>query len=261
MEDSVNQDEKRVYLINYLLRESSDYRSISVPEKPDEQWRLLRALMNLRPPKEISADFLAVQDGFLKKEIMDKGITDIAGLRPINGNLYLWRGDITTLKCDGIVNAANSQMLGCFCPNHGCVDNAIHTYAGIQLRLVCAEIMKKQGYGLPTGKAKITGAFNLPSKYILHTVGPIVCGKLTEQNKNELIGCYNSCLALADEHSLRSIAFCCISTGEFGFPGKAAAELAVQAVKEYKSRTESRIKVIFNVFKERDYALYAKLLR
>ena len=152
-------------------------------------------------------------------------------------------------------------MLGCFCPNHGCIDNAIHTFAGVQLREECAILMSKQGYDEPTGQAKITKAYNLPCKYVLHTVGPVVYGELTKKHEQELANCYNSCLALADKNGLQSIAFCCISTGEFHFPNERAAEIAVQTVKDYKKQTGSKIKVIFNVFKDYDYAIYSRLLK
>ena len=211
-------------------------------------------------PKPADSGFLRVQNEYLQEELRLKGTTDIADLRPIAPDIYLWQGDITTLKCDGIVNAANSQMLGCFCPNHGCIDNAIHTFAGVQLREECAEIMKAQGKEEETGRAKITRAYNLPCKYILHTVGPIVYGKLTERHEKLLAGCYRSCLSLADKNGLNSIAFCCISTGEFRFPNARAAEMAIRTVKEYKRRTNGRIKVIFNVFKDYDYEIYAGLL-
>ena len=168
--------------------------------------------------------------------------------------------DITTLKCDGIVNAANSQMLGCFCPNHGCIDNAIHTYAGIQLRLACAKLMERQGHEEETGKAKITPAFNLPCKYVLHTVGPIVQGDLTRRDCELLASCYRSCLELAAQNSLESMAFCCISTGEFHFPPREAAEIAVRAVENFKESTHDGMKVIFNVFEQRDLDIYKELL-
>ena len=160
-----------------------------------------------------------------------------------------------------IVNAANSQMLGCFCPCHSCIDNCIHTFSGVQLRLACNEIMQKQGFNEPTGKAKITSAFNLPSKYVLHTVGPIIMDRLTKKDCDLLASCYKSCLKLADEYELKSIAFCCISTGEFHFPNDKAAKIAVSTVREYKSESHSDIKVIFNVFKEKDYELYKALFK
>ena len=232
-----------------------------LPQGEYAQKRLLRALFNVREPKAASQEFLRIQDEYLQEELRGKGITDIADLSPVAPDVYLWKGDITTLKCDGIVNAANSQMLGCFCPNHGCIDNAIHTFAGVQLRRECAEIMRAQGREEGTGQAKITKAYNLPCKYVLHTVGPIVYGKLTERHENQLADCYRSCLALADKNGLRSVAFCCISTGEFHFPNERAASIAVRTVEEYKRQTGSAIKVIFNVFKEYDYEIYARLLK
>ena len=211
-------------------------------------------------PKPANSDFLAVQDAYLKEEIRKKGITYISDLQPIEPEIYLWRGDITTLCCDAIVNAANSEMLGCFCPCHGCIDNAIHTYAGIELRLECADIMKKQGHAEPVGNAKLTKAYNLPCRYVIHTVGPIINGDVTEKDERLLAACYKSCLDVANKNGVRSIAFCCISTGEFHFPNKRAAETAIKTVKEYKKRTNSKTEVIFNVFKESDYEIYRELL-
>lgn len=252
------QSEKRLYLIRALLRERRE--ALSVPQEEQAQKRLLRALFNVRPPKPCDAEFLRVQDEYLREETRQKGVTDLATLTPIRPDIYLWQGDITTLKCDAIVNAANNQMLGCFCPNHGCIDNAIHTFAGVELRLACSELMAKQGHDEPTGQAKITPAFNLPCRYVLHTVGPIVGGRLTERDCGLLRSCYRSCLALADEKHLGSIAFCCISTGEFRFPNERAAEIAIQAVKDYKKETKSGIKVIFDVWKNEDYEIYNRLL-
>lgn len=231
-----------------------------MPEDESARKRLLRALFNVRNPATAKEEFLRVQDEYLQEELRLKGITDISSLSPVAPDIYLWKGDITTLKCDAIVNAANAHMLGCFCSNHGCIDNAIHTFAGVQLRYECAEIMKKQGRDEPTGRAKITKAYNLPCKYVLHTVGPIVYGKLTERNETELASCYSACLALADEYGLDSVAFCCISTGEFRFPNERAARIAVDTVKRYKAETGSRIKIIFNAFKEVDYEIYERLL-
>lgn len=236
-------------------------RGESVPPVADaDKPRLWRALVNVRPPIPASAEYLAHEDAYLQEELRLKGITDIADLSPVAPDLYLWQGDITTLRCDGIVNAANTQMLGCFCPNHGCIDNAIHTFAGVRLRLECAERMRAQGHEEPTGGAKITCGYNLPCKHVLHTVGPIVDGELTAEHERLLASCYRSCLALAVENGLESLAFCCISTGEFRFPNERAAEIAVRTVREYKQETASRIKVIFNVFKEVDRAIYARLL-
>ena len=252
------QSEKRLYLIRALLRERRE--DLSVPQEEQAQKRLLRALFNVRMPKPCDAEFLQVQDEYLKEETRQKGVTDLATLMPIRPDIYLWQCDITTLKCDAIVNAANNQMLGCFCPNHGCIDNAIHTFAGVQLRLACAELMAKQGHDEPTGQAKITPAFNLPCRYVLHTVGPIVGGRLTERDCGLLRSCYRSCLQVADGNNLKSIAFCCISTGEFHFPNERAAEIAIQAVKDYKKETKSGIKVIFDVWKNEDCEIYNRLL-
>ena len=225
----MKQTERRVYLIEYLLAERGE--RIEIPNDAYNQKRLLRSLFNIRMPKETSEDFLQIQDVYLQEENRRKGITDIADLQPVQDDIYLWQGDITTLRCDAIVNAANSQMLGCFRPCHGCIDNAIHTFAGVQLRRNCNEIMQKQGHNEPTGQAKITPAYNLPCKYVLHTVGPIVSGRLTEEHCELLKSCYLSCLKLAEKNSCKSIAFCCISTGVFGFPQREAAQIAVDTVK------------------------------
>ena len=256
----MNQSEKRLFLIQALLKENPEYRDLSIPEDTNSQRQLLRGLMNIRAPQRIGVDFLKMQDEYLQGENAAKGITDVADLTPIQPGLYLWQGDITTLKCDAIVNAANSGMTGCYIPNHRCIDNAIHTFAGVELRLVCAELMEQQGYPEPTGRAKITPAFNLPCKYVLHTVGPIIDGCVTKEDKELLASCYRSCLELAAENGLESVAFCCISTGEFHFPNEQAAEIAVRTVKEFLKKQTSVKKVIFNVFKDLDKAIYAKLL-
>ena len=201
-----------------------------------------------------------MQDDYLQEELAAKRITRLSELPPVREGTYLWRGDITTLECGAIVNAANSGMTGCYQPCHNCIDNCIHTYAGVQLRLKCAEIMEQQGYEEPTGQAKITPAFNLPCDYVIHTVGPIVRGELTQQHCELLKSCYRSCLELADEKNVGSIAFCCISTGVFMFPNDKAAEIAVDTVQKYKAETGSKIEVVFNVFKECDEAIYRKLL-
>ncbi|MBQ6152798.1 MAG: protein-ADP-ribose hydrolase [Ruminococcus sp.] len=252
----MTQTERRVYLIHYLLAERGE--TAEIPHDEYNQKRLLRSLFNVRLPAPIGEDFLRVQDEYLQEEAIHKSVTDIADLEPIRKGIYLWQGDITTLRCDAIVNAANSQMLGCFYPCHGCIDNAIHTYAGVQLRNACYEFMKVQGHEEPTGQAKITPAYNLPCQYVIHTVGPIVGGRLTENDCELLRSCYLSCLNVAVKNSLKSIAFCCISTGVFGFPQKEAAQIAVDTVKEYQKQHE--IEVIFNVFKNDDYELYREFL-
>ncbi len=256
----MTQEERRVYLINYLLSEREEYKNLKVPEDEEKQKICLRALLNVRPPQDADEGFLSIQDTYLKEEINCKGVTDIEDLTPIEDNLYIWQGDITTLKCDAIVNAANSQMLGCFYPNHGCIDNAIHTYAGIELRKECNEIMCRQKHPEGEGNAKITSSYNLPCKYILHTVGPFVRGKVSVRDKLSLASCYESCLKLAADNEIESIAFCCISTGEFHFPNDMAAEIAVKTVKEYISNTNSRIRVIFNVYKDADLEIYKRIL-
>lgn len=256
----MTQTERRLYLISELLKEQPRYEGMKIPESEDGQKRLLRSLFNIRMPRTASQEFLAVQDAYLQEETRHKGITDLANLQPVQEGIYLWQGDITTLRCDAIVNAANSQMLGCFVPCHGCIDNAIHTFAGVQLRLACAELMHQQGHEEETGKAKITPAFNLPCRYILHTVGPIVGGRLTKKDEDLLASSYRSCLELAEQKHIKSIAFCCISTGEFHFPGKKAAEIAIQTVKERRVRTNGKMEVIFNVFKKSDFNIYRELL-
>lgn len=254
------QSERRVYLIKELLKEQPCYKDTVIPQNEAAQKELLRCLFNIRTPQTVSRDFIEIQDAYLQEEILQKGITGLSGLRPMQKGLYLWQGDITTLRCDAIVNAANSGMTGCYIPCHTCIDNCIHTYAGVQLRLACARLMKKQGHEEETGKAKITSAYNLPCKYIIHTVGPIIAERVTTADQELLASCYRSCLKLAESSHVRSIAFCCISTGEFHFPNDKAAEIAVQTVKKYKEQTKSNMEVLFNVFKDIDYGIYWKLL-
>ncbi len=201
-----------------------------------------------------------MQDDYLREAIAEKGVTDANDLAPIQPGICLWQGDITTLKCDAIVNAANSGLTGCYAPNHRCIDNAIHTFAGMELRAACAEIMREQGYPEPTGRAKITPAFNLPCRYVLHTVGPIVENQPTERDCELLESCYHSCLALAAENQLESVAFCCISTGEFHFPNERAAQIAVRTVRAFMNQSTSVKRVIFNVFKDIDKQIYERLL-
>lgn len=256
----MNQSEKRLFLIQSLLNERPSCQKQMIPTDSERQKILLRGLMNVRRDYPIDAEFLQVQDAYLQDEIAAKGITDIADLTPIQPGLYLWQGDITTLRCDAIVNAANSGMTGCYIPNHRCIDNAIHTYAGVELRLACEELMEQQGYPEPTGQAKITPAFNLPCRYVLHTVGPIIDGRVTQRNRELLASCYRSCLELAAENRLESVVFCCISTGEFHFPNDLAAEIAVRSVKEFLKKQTCVKKVIFNVFKDLDKEIYARLL-
>ncbi len=256
----MTQEERRLFLIEALKSENPGYRDIRVPGDETGQKNVLRSLMNVRMPAPVSEEFLRVQDDYLAQAVLEKGITKLSELSPVGDDIFLWQGDITTLGCGAIVNAANSQLLGCFRPLHNCIDNCIHTYSGIQLRNKCSEIMSRQGFEEPTGRAKITPAYNLPCKYILHTVGPIASGKLTSRDCELLRSCYLSCLRLGGEYNVGSIAFCCISTGVFGFPQREAAEIAVNTVRTYKKETGSDIKVIFNVFRDDDLMIYRNLL-
>ena len=251
--------EKLLYLIKYLMSEKSEYAGMAIPDSAEERFRRFRRLVNVRAPKPVSEDFLTVQDEYLRELTAEKGIVDYKDLTPVKPRVYLWQGDITALKCGAIVNAANSGMLGCFCPCHGCIDNAIHTFSGVQLRLECDEIMNAQGFEEPVGRAKITGAYDLPCEKVIHTVGPYVGGRLTEEHCEQLKSCYNECLKTAVQNGISSIAFCCISTGEFHFPNKKAAEIAVKTVEEFM-KYNSEIEVIFNVFKDDDRRIYERLL-
>lgn len=256
--------EQIAYLSQWLLQEMPELRSQAAAFTRDEQAqrRLLRSLMNVRPPKQLHPDFLKVQDELLSMEREEKGVVDAALLPDVPGHsgIALWQGDITRLKVDAIVNAANSAMLGCFCPCHGCIDNAIHSAAGLQLRDECNQIMQAQGHGEPTGCAKLTKAYNLPARYVLHTVGPIVYDGVTDRDRQALASCYRSCLELAAKCNLKTVAFCCISTGEFHFPNREAAEIAVETVSNFLQQDSSIQKVIFNVFKDLDAKIYRKLL-
>ncbi|MBQ8136070.1 MAG: protein-ADP-ribose hydrolase [Clostridia bacterium] len=258
----MTQDEKRVFLIKALLAENPEYAEVRIPGDEGEQKKFLRALMNVRMPAPISEEILNVQDEYLAEENRRAGIVDIADLKPIpsDDRIYLWQGDMTRLKVDAITNPANSAMLGCFIPLHSCADNIIGSKAGIRLRLCCHEIMRAQGHEEPTGQAKITPGYALPCRYVIHTVGPIVEGRLTKEHERLLASCYRSCLELAEQHGLKSIAFCCISTGVFSFPNQRAAEIAVDTVRAYYAQTGSRIKTVFNVYKDLDWQIYQALL-
>lgn len=254
-------EEQRMYLIKELLAEEMRYREFKIPSDEQGQKDLLRGLMNVRPPRTVSRKFLEIQDEYLTAE-RDMGELIDAKLLPSlpsDPRIALWRGDITTLKTDAIVNAANSALLGCFRPLHSCIDNIIHSKSGIQLRLFCNDIMKKQGYEEAAGGAKITPGFNLPAKYVLHTVGPVIYGRVTEKECGQLASCYRSCLKLAVENGCKTIAFCCISTGEFHFPNRRAAEIAIGTVKDFLSVDKELERVIFNVFKEKDLEIYEEL--
>ena len=257
--DIMNKSELVNKLNGILLAEMPQYKSQAKFFQEDyiSQRQLLRSLMNVRPPMDASEEFLTLQNELLSIETAEKGIVDISER---NSRIALWQGDITRLCVDAIVNAANDKLLGCFYPCHSCIDNAIHSAAGIQLRLECAKVMKKQGFDEPTGKAKITGAYNLPCKYVIHTVGPIVQGELTVRHCRQLARCYNSCLLLAAENNIKSIAFCCISTGEFHFPNEKAAEIAISETINFLEKDNRIEKVVFNVFKDKDYEIYKQIL-
>lgn len=259
----MTQEEKRIWLIKRLQKEDALAAQYQIPADEQGQKDLLRALMNVWMPKKLDEEFWRIQDAYLSEENRADGITDIEELAPIapGSQLYLWQGDMTTLKVDGIVNPANSALLGCFRPLHNCADNIVHSKAGLALRCRCNEIMRAQGHEEETGRAKITPGYNLPCKYVLHTVGPIVQGRLTKQHERLLASSYRSCLQLAEESGLKSLALCCISTGVFMFPNQRAAEIAVETVMQWLSETGSGMKIIFNVFKDEDLKIYKRLLK
>lgn len=268
---ATNHHDELISLIEYLYTERQQFDQVEQLERAesagaiddDRLWAIFRGLVNTRHPQLASENFLATQDQLLQSLIAEYGISTLDDTRPspANDRIRLWLGDITTLAVDGIVNAANSQMLGCWVPGHHCIDNAIHTYAGVQLRMECDKLMKEQGHEEPTGTAKVTGAYNLPSKYIVHTVGPIANGNPTPEHKRELASCYESCLDAAAKHDMHSIAFCGISTGVFGFPEKEASQIAVDTVKAWlANHPETDMTVVFNVFSKNGEQLYEDLL-
>ena len=244
-----------------MLAEERGMDASRLLTEPD-LWPVFRALVNTREPVPASEEFLSLQDELLQGLIAERGVHAVgeAEASPADGRMRLWRGDITTFAADAIVNAANSQMLGCWVPGHHCIDNAIHTYAGVQLRLECARLMAAQGHEEPTGMAKVTDAYNLPARRVVHTVGPIANGLPTALHRAQLVSCYKSCLDVAAAEGLRSIAFCCISTGIFGFPQREAADIAVRSVRAWLEGAESDMTVVFNVFGAVDERLYRELL-
>lgn len=260
----MNQLEKISCLNRLLLDEMPQYQAEAAqfPQDQQNQRRLLRSLMNVRPALPLQQAYVTIQDALLSEERAEKGVVDVQTLPVIDADprLVLWQGDITRLNADAIVNAANSGLTGCYCPCHGCIDNAIHSAAGSQLRDECSRIMAQQGHAEPAGQAKLTRGYNLPCKYVLHTVGPIIHGPLHQADCDLLAACYRACLTLAAQHGLQSVAFCCISTGEFHFPHREAAEIAVKTVTDFLKMQSSIKKVIFNVFQESDKAIYRRLL-
>ncbi|MGO1300253.1 MAG: protein-ADP-ribose hydrolase [Staphylococcus equorum] len=258
----MQQTERLAYLIEYLWQETHDGAIADLPDTETERFETFRGLVNVRPATPIEADFIEVQDVFLKNYNAQQ-VTSLTSLTPyLNDDIYLWQGDITQLEVDAIVNAANSKLLGCFEPNHNCIDNIIHTKAGVQLRLACADLIDKQGRREGVGKAKITPGYNLPAQYVIHTVGPqIRKTPVSQMNRDLLARSYRSCLELADQQNLSSIAFCCISTGVFGFPKDEARQIAISTVMQYKREHDSDITVVFNVFTDKDAALYKEGLK
>jgi len=251
-----NNDARLDFLLSYLMEENAQARGIGLPSDTLGKRRLLRALMNVREAGPASDEFLSAQDEELQCQLAEKGVVSVQG-----EGLKVWQGDITRLQVDAIVNAANSKLLGCFVPLHGCIDNAIHSAAGIQLRSECDEIMRRQGHDEPTGQAKLTRGYNLPARFVIHTVGPIIhSGAPSSAEQQLLASCYRESLLLADAHELQSIAFCCISTGEFHFPNELAAEIAIAETRRCLQETKHIRQVIFNVFKDVDKDIYTRLL-
>ena len=258
----MTQQEHLRYLVEGLVAEYKEKHNehIDIPMNEDEQFNLFRALCNIRPAGSMPAEWMKVQDEYLTELAREKGIVTINDMEKRAPQIYLWQGDITRLSVDAIVNAANNQLLGCFAPNHRCIDNAIHTFAGIELRMACSRMIEYMDMPEKTGVARKTYGFNLPAKHVIHTVGPIIYDSLTDIEREQLASCYRSCLELANAYSLQSIAFCCISTGEFRFPNEDAAQIAIDTVHTYLKETNSKIQVVFNVFKDIDYDIYNKLL-
>lgn len=276
MEKNMDQKQRLDYLVESFKAESPEYKRVKIPEDTEGKQRLLRSLMNVRMPKPASAAVLAVQDSYLKGRALEKGIVNISEMptvreslgstRPFADNISIWQGDITRIAADAIVNAANSQMLGCFIPMHTCIDNCIHTYAGVQLREDCARRMNSlrlqfgEGYEQPTAVPMLTDAYNLPAKKVIHIVGPVVQYGLTPQLEQDLADCYRNILNMCKDNGLRSVAFCCISTGVFRFPNKRAAAIAVQTVTEWMTGDPGSMdRAVFNVFKDEDKRYYEEL--
>ena len=259
----MNANEQLSFLTDALLEEMPEYRREAgrVPPDAESQRYLLRCLMNVREPRALSKRFLEAQDALLSAERGAKGVVRVSALPGIPGDerLVLWQGDITRLDADAIVNAANAQLLGCFRPGHNCIDNVIHSAAGLQLREECAALMRAQGHDEPTGRAKLTRGYNLPARHVLHTVGPIITGPLTDRDRALLASCYRSCLELAEENGLKSVAFCCISTGVFRFPKEEAGRIAVQTVRACMEHSALE-RVVFCVHGDENLRIYQKLL-
>ena len=264
----MTQNERLDYLVEEFKTDSVRYKDLTTPSDTEGKRQLLRSLMNIRMPGEMDESVLEIQDVYLQERIRENGIVELGDIPEIRNGISIWQGDITRLKVDAIVNAANSQMLGCFVPMHTCIDNCIHTFAGVQLRAECSRQMKKmrarygRDYEQPTAVPMLTDAYNLPAKKVVHIVGPIVQDELTPELEEDLADCYTNTLELCAENNLRSVAFCCISTGVFHFPNKRAAEIAVHTVKEWLEAHPGKVdRVIFNVFKDEDRRYYESELQ
>ena len=258
----MTQQERLRYLLEGLVAEYKEKHNeyIDIPVSEEEQFTLFRSLCNIRPAGGMSLEWMKIESEYLNILAHEKGIVTINDMKEREPQIYLWQGDITRLSVDAIVNSANNKLLGCFAPNHKCIDNEIHTFAGIELRMECARMTEYMEMPEKTGVARMTYGYNLPAKHVIHTVGPIIDEEVTDKERHELASCYRSCLQLANAYNLHSIAFCCISTGEFRFPNEEAARIAVDTVRTYLKESNSKIKVVFNVFKDIDYDIYDKLL-
>ena len=267
MSEQFTQEERLDYLVEAFKADSGEYKDLETPEDTDGKKTILRSLMNIRMPRSLPEDVIRIQDEYLKERAEQKGIVKVSKIPEIRDGLSIWQGDITRLAVDAIVNAANSQMLGCFVPMHTCIDNCIHTFAGVQLRAECSRQMNLlrmrygRNYEQPTAVPMLTDGYNLPAKKVIHIVGPIVGGRLTPALEKDLENCYRNTLDLCAENALRSVAFCCISTGVFRFPNQRAAEIAVKTVTEWMAGHPGIVeRVVFNVFKEQDKIIYERLL-
>ncbi len=267
MNMNTTQDQRLDYLVEEFKTDSGEYKNLRTPADQEGKRRILRSLMNIRMPRELPDELLAVQDEYLSGRAEEKGIVRLSDIPIIRDELSIWQGDITRLEVDAIVNAANSQMLGCFIPMHTCIDNCIHTFAGVQLRAECNRQMDQlrirygRDYEQPTAVPMLTDAYNLPAKKVIHIVGPIVQNRLTPSLEKDLADCYRNTLDMCLENGLKSVAFCCISTGVFHFPNKKAAEIAVSTVRDWiAANPEIMERVIFNVFKDEDREYYEALL-
>jgi len=267
MNHTLTQDERLTRLVEVFKADSGEYSQIETPRDTQGRRRILRSLMNIRRPGPLPGDALRLQDEYLRERAAEKGVVSLEDIPVIRDGLSLWQGDVTRLAVDAIVNAANSQMLGCFVPMHTCIDNCIHTFAGVQLRAECARRMDAlrerfgPDYEQPTAVPMLTEGYNLPARKVVHIVGPIVEGALTEPLERDLAACYGNTLDLCRENGLRSVAFCCISTGVFRFPADRAAQIATDTVSRWLDGHPGAVdRVIFNVFSDGDLVRYERLL-